>query len=198
MTEHIVVFDIGGVLCEQGMDFRKAAELLGASDAERVAAAYWAYRDDYDLGQSDLGYWQRIAGSVRAVPPVTASTAARLAEMDSRRWAVVVPEAVPVLEELLARGSRLGLLSNAPTALARVAKAATWSQGFEHRLFSSESGLMKPDPLIYQELLERWWLPAERIVFFDDRRENVLAAAQRGIRAELFTGFDAVRRVLEL
>ena len=77
-----------------------------------------------------------------------------------------------------------------------MSRSASWSGIFELSLFSSELGLLKPDPRIYQTLLERWRLPAEQIAFFDDRAENVLGAAEAGIQAWLFEGLENVSACL--
>ena len=57
---------------------------------------------------------------------------------------------------------------------------------FDQFVVSYEVGVMKPDPLIYQEALRRSGLPASACVFVDDREANVLGAARAGIHALRF------------
>ncbi|HYL81885.1 MAG TPA: HAD family phosphatase [Candidatus Acidoferrum sp.] len=57
---------------------------------------------------------------------------------------------------------------------------------FDQFVVSYEVGVMKPDPLIYQEALRRSGLPASACVFVDDREANVLGAARVGIQALQF------------
>ncbi len=58
-------------------------------------------------------------------------------------------------------------------------------------------GIRKPDPRIYSRALGILGMKPERVVFIDDRLENVAAAAAVGIRALRFTGADALRRELQ-
>jgi epoxide hydrolase-like predicted phosphatase len=78
---------------------------------------------------------------------------------------------------------------------------AGWRSTFPFDLFdvvidSSQVGVRKPDPLIYQELIRRLGQPPSRIVFVDDLPENLPQARQLGIRAVPFTGLAPLRDVL--
>lgn len=55
-----------------------------------------------------------------------------------------------------------------------------------HWVISGDVHLRKPDPAIYRAFLERSRLPAHRVVFVDDRKKNVDAAASLGFNAVLF------------
>lgn len=48
---------------------------------------------------------------------------------------------------------------------------------------SNTLGLRKPDPLAYRRVAERIGLDPQRIVFFDDRKENVAGAKLAGLQA---------------
>ncbi|MFT5446518.1 MAG: HAD superfamily hydrolase (TIGR01509 family) [Gammaproteobacteria bacterium] len=48
---------------------------------------------------------------------------------------------------------------------------------------SNTLGLRKPDPLAYRQVAERIGLDPQRIVFFDDRKENVDGAKLAGLKA---------------
>jgi epoxide hydrolase-like predicted phosphatase len=67
---------------------------------------------------------------------------------------------------------------------------------FDHVIDSSDVGVRKPDPAIYQELLRRLDRPAEEVVFFDDFEENLPPASALGITAIQFTGIDDCRKAL--
>ena len=47
---------------------------------------------------------------------------------------------------------------------------------FDGGIASCEVHINKPDPRIYQALLDKYQLKASECVFIDDRRENVQAA----------------------
>lgn len=80
-------------------------------------------------------------------------------------------------------------------------KEASWRVAFPHHLFdievdSSAVGLRKPDPAVYDLLVERLDRPATEVAFFDDLEQNVAGAKAVGIRGLLFTGVDDCRRAL--
>ena len=50
-------------------------------------------------------------------------------------------------------------------------------------LFSYEVKLVKPEPEIYQTLLEKYRLRPEECVFMDDNEKNVVAARKAGMYA---------------
>jgi putative hydrolase of the HAD superfamily len=54
---------------------------------------------------------------------------------------------------------------------------------FDPVIISGDVGLRKPDPRIFQLVLDRLGLPADRVAFVDDVAPNVAGAAELGIRA---------------
>jgi putative hydrolase of the HAD superfamily len=68
---------------------------------------------------------------------------------------------------------------------------------FDVALSSCYLGLRKPAPTIYRRALDIIGCPAERVLFIDDRQENVAAAAAEGIKTIRFEGAAPLRRDLE-
>ncbi len=64
---------------------------------------------------------------------------------------------------------------------------------FQVALSSCYLGLRKPEPAMYKRALDILGRPAERILFIDDRAENVAAAQEAGFHAIRFTGADQLR-----
>jgi putative hydrolase of the HAD superfamily len=60
------------------------------------------------------------------------------------------------------------------------------SDAFDHLVISSEVGLMKPDPAIYQIALEKANCLPDEAVFLDDFNENVTSARQVGLHGIWF------------
>jgi 2-haloacid dehalogenase len=52
---------------------------------------------------------------------------------------------------------------------------------FDGIVVSGEEGMIKPDPKLYQTLLERYDIDPSRAVFIDDNKANVDAAEALGI-----------------
>ena len=59
---------------------------------------------------------------------------------------------------------------------------------FDGVVVSSDIHIIKPNPHIYEHLLQTYDLKAEECLFIDDRAENVEAARQVGMPAEVFDG----------
>ncbi len=96
-------------------------------------------------------------------------------------------------EDLLAfvkslRGKyRTVLLSNAWMDMRKnIARRFGSLDAFEMQVFSAEVGLRKPDPRIFQHVLDLLGADPEEIVFVDDFSENILAARKLGFRTIQF------------
>ena len=63
---------------------------------------------------------------------------------------------------------------------------------FDGIVVSGEEKVAKPDPKIYEILLERYRLKAENCIFMDDNAANVAAAEALGFNAILFDDIDNV------
>jgi 2-haloacid dehalogenase len=59
---------------------------------------------------------------------------------------------------------------------------------FDREFVSGRLRVMKPDPRIYAAVEDSTGVPAARMLFTDDRAENVAAAAARGWQTHLFEG----------
>ena len=68
---------------------------------------------------------------------------------------------------------------------------------FQVALSSCFLGLRKPDAEIYERALDILCRPAERVLFVDDREENVEAAQGVGMKAIHFEDADQLRREFE-
>jgi putative hydrolase of the HAD superfamily len=58
------------------------------------------------------------------------------------------------------------------------------------RVVSYEIEEVKPEPAIYQYLLQKYGLVPQETVFIDDRQENIETAKRLGIHGILFTTYD--------
>lgn len=65
-------------------------------------------------------------------------------------------------------------------------------QIFEDILVSGKEKMKKPDPKIYQLLINRFNIVPERSIFIDDSMKNVVAAREQGIQAIHFTEPEAL------
>jgi epoxide hydrolase-like predicted phosphatase len=93
---------------------------------------------------------------------------------------------------------RTALLSNAWSDL-REYLENRWkiANAFDLMVISAEVGLAKPDPRIYQLILERLQVPAQAAIFLDDMAENVEAAQSVGLTGIHFRSADQALTELE-
>lgn len=61
---------------------------------------------------------------------------------------------------------------------------------FDRRYVSGVMGVIKPDPLIYQMVENDCGIAPERLLFTDDKAENITAAARRGWRTHQFESWQ--------
>jgi putative hydrolase of the HAD superfamily len=157
------------------------ADLAGLQ-ADEFRARYWKFRPPYDLGQSDRAYWSAVLGR-QAEPDLVAA----MVRVDMAGWMTLNPRTLPALIRFGIRaGVRLALLSNAPEPLAAAIDHSGWSARFHRRFYSCRLGLAKPDPAVFQAVLDNLGATPQSVLFIDDRAENTLAATALGLQAVRF------------
>jgi HAD superfamily hydrolase (TIGR01662 family) len=92
-----------------------------------------------------------------------------------------VPGMSRVLDQLATRGYLLGLVSNAGDApnVHRLLAKADLESSFDPVLVSASVGLRKPQPGIFERLLEAWGLAPEQVVMVGDSLEEDVLGANR-------------------
>lgn len=187
MTVRWLVFDYGEVISRPTAALPDLAARLGVPEAE-FAAAYWAAREPYDRGQSDLAYWRAVGGALDV--PVDQALADELTHLDVHGWLHPDPAAVALLDELAEAGVPLALLSNAPSSFGRAVEALTdsWTRHFQHLVFSGDLGVAKPDARIWAALADRLSARTAECLFLDDRQVNIDGALAAGMVARRWTG----------
>lgn len=100
----------------------------------------------------------------------------------------VIPETESVMEALAERGVPQHALTN----MSHYAwpRCQAMSPAFRHireAIVSAEELLIKPDPAIYQVVLERTGLEPQDLIFVDDSAFNIEAAAALGFHVHHFT-----------
>lgn len=189
-----VVFDYGGVLT--GPPFERVAEF----EAENGLPADTIMRffdepewEDLMLGKASVREWMKSLG--RRVQENHG------VHIDLRALGVLLagegpqPAMLDMLRELHGRGIALGILTN------NVQESA-WRGLVPVELLdvvvdSSEVGLAKPDPRIYELLLEKLGRAGSQVAYFDDLEENIPPARALGIQAFLFESAEQCRKELE-
>lgn len=199
MTSDIeaIIFDFGGVMVpfDQLDSFQEQEARLGLPPGG-LAEILWQ-SPDWELAEvgaiTDEEFWRRTGVRLGFHTPEEI----RDFLQDLFRDAKTDPRMADLVRQLRGR-YRTGLLSNASDVLPRLLRERYGLDGlFDVEVISALVGLAKPDPAIYQLALERLGTAPEATVFVDDDQPNVTAAAELGIRAIHFVGYEALITALQ-
>ena len=193
----VVLFDVGGVLLTNGWDHRERAAValqlgLDLADLEARHAVH------YDA-------WERDA--INAETYLDATVFYEPRSFSQRQFfdaicaqSMALPNgALGILAEVAAQGKCLvGALNNeaGETNEYRFREFGL-RKYFKVSLSSCYLGLRKPEAAIYRRALDILGRPAERVLFIDDRPENVAAAQEEGIKGIVFKGADKLKAELD-
>ncbi len=170
-----VVFDLGRVVFAQ--DPKKSNDEFKQFFSyvqQTPMPQFWV---DYDLGVSTLDDVVRELSAYRGVEE---DYTRELILLAISRQETIVPTAT-LIRDLKRAGYRLFVLSNMSRDFIDFLRRQEVYANFEGDVVSCEVGVVKPMPQIYDILLEKFSLEPEETIFIDDRRENVEAAAAKGI-----------------
>lgn len=107
-----------------------------------------------------------------------------LTELDNELWTQPNELMIAWAAALQASGMRTGILSNLGDAMeAGVRVRCPWILSFDHLTFSHHMRTAKPDLAIYRHAAEGLGVEPARVLFIDDREENIAAARQAGMQA---------------
>jgi putative hydrolase of the HAD superfamily len=193
----VILFDVGGVLLTNGW---------GTCERNQVLESFNLDKADFEKRHPvPNDAWERDAISAEAYLEETVFYEPRSFSMDDFVAAICsvsveLPNgALGILKEVAASGkSTVGCLNNE----ARLPNEYRFRQFglrnyFEVALSSCYLGLRKPKVAIYQRALDILGRPAKRVLFIDDRAENVAGAARVGMKGIQFKGADALRQDLQ-
>ena len=193
-----VIFDYGEVISfgQSAGDRAVIEQLAGVEgDAGKFWRAYSAHRDGLDQGGGGVGaYWRAVADEIGA-----SWDEARVRELwvaDFRSWLSVNPGVIEVLSDLRSGDTRLALLSNAGPDYGSYFRHGALGVFFEACFVSGELGLLKPYPEIYRHVLDSLSVAPDKVVFIDNRADNVAGAEAIGITGHVFTTTGALRSFL--
>jgi putative hydrolase of the HAD superfamily len=192
----VILFDVGGVLLTNGWDHRERAEAM-----EHFGLDLAGFEERHATVYND---WERGAISGKAYLNATVFNEPRSFSRGDF-FSFMLGQSKPlkngalgILKEVAESNKCLvGALNNE----ARETNEYRFRQFglrkyFKVALSSCYLGLRKPDPAIYKRALDILGRPPERILFIDDREENVAGALAAGIKGLRFDGAEGLRREL--
>ena len=184
----VCVFDAYGTL----FDYNAAAARHGAALGDKAAplADLWRLKQlQYtwlrSLMNRYVGFWQ-VTGdaldySMAALGIEDDALRARL--MEAYRTLDAYPEVPETLATLKAHGLRTAILSNGePEMLDAAVTAAGIGDGLDAVLSVEEVGIYKPHPTVYQLVVDRLGVPADKVSFQSSNAWDANGAAAFGFR----------------
>lgn len=179
-----VLFDFGKVLSgpPNPAAWARMRE-LAAFDEESLHREYWAHRHAYDEGKhTGEAYWHLVAEGNGTV--FTAEQVAALIAADNDLWTDPNHPMIDWAMRLHRSGMRIGILSNMGDAMeAGVIARFDCLNHFDHCTWSHRLGIAKPEQAIYRHAAEGLGVAPAKILFIDDRPENIEAARAFGMNA---------------
>jgi len=193
-----VLFDYGQVLTltPDPQAWLMMQRTLGIT-ASQLDVAYWAPRTDYDRGTlSGADYWHAAAKLCERV--LSSADLAALIAADTSLWTRPNLPMMDWAQKLLVSDVPVGVLSNlGDQMMLGVLKAFPWLAQLPCVVWSHTLHMVKPEPEIYRYAAQQFNLPADTILFVDDRAENVAGAQAVGMRAIHYTDWSAFKEELK-
>ena len=170
-----VVFDLGRVVFAQDpakstAEFKQFFSYVSLTPMPQ----FWT---DYDMGVLSFDQVAEELAAYRGVEPEFAREMITIAIGKQE----TIRPTEKLIDELKAAGYKLYVLSNMSREFIDFLRKQKVYENFDGDVVSCEVGIVKPMPEIYDLLLERFDLAPAETIFIDDRKENVDAAAAKGI-----------------
>jgi putative hydrolase of the HAD superfamily len=189
----VVLFDVGGVLLTNGWDHQERAAAVKQFQLEPKAfeSRHTSAANAWERGEIDLNEYLDAAVFYEKRRFSRSEFFAFMLAQSK-----LLPDgAMPILQELSASNSYLvGALNNEAreTNDYRFGHFAL-RQYFRVSFSSCYVGLRKPEPAIYRRTLDILGCAPRRVLFIDDREENVAGGAAAGMKAIRFRGEGLLR-----
>ena len=179
-----VLFDYGMVLSgpPDPAAWARMRELTGLTE-ELLHREYWAHRHAYDRGDlTGAAYWNAAAAGAGILLTPAQITGLTAADVDL--WSPLNPPMIEWAQRLQRANFRTGILSNIGDCMAEGLLAKNdWLLNFHHRTWSHALNLAKPEAAIYRHAAKGLATPPAKILFLDDREDNIAAALATGMQA---------------
>jgi putative hydrolase of the HAD superfamily len=190
-----IIFDIGNVLTD--FYWERHFNTFGFSEEifEKVANATTRSKawGEFDRGISEE---EVLSMFIRNDPSVEKEIRMMFSNIaDTIR---VYDTTIPWIMDLKKKGYQVLVLSNLSNkTLCECAKDLQFLNYVDGGILSFRDGVVKPEPEIYQLLIERYFFQPQESIFLDDRVENVEAAKKFGINGIVFKNREQALRELK-
>jgi epoxide hydrolase-like predicted phosphatase len=191
-----VVFDFGGVMTGKSNRDKVVHFLCNTFNLseKEFKKAHTLKREAIKNGMTDAEFWTDFAEKKGIFLPKNFSSQLKKVMKEAIN---INPKMFSLVDELKQKKITVGMLSNIDKRLANFVSEFGFYKPFSPCLLSCDIGVEKPNLKAYKILLQTLNLDPEKVVFIDDKIENVTAAKKLGIDAFLFQSTKQTRKELE-
>lgn len=180
----VVVFDMDGVIRHWTGQVMRDFEVEHGLEPGTVAAAAFSepIYEQAMVGELSAEEWAAAVGELIAAEQPEVDVDACTTMWLATEWRVD-EEVVAIARALQSAGQRTAVFSNASTHLEQDMSTMGVAELFHHVANSSRIGLAKPHAAAFDHVADQLGTPPERLLFIDDREENVVGAIDAGWHA---------------
>ena len=183
-----IIFDVGGILFDDSKE--SITKLLGKDSTNIYKAAYGQDFKKCLLGRITV---QEHLSNLKSKPDFN--------DIKFILTKEYLPKSYPLLEEnfnyikaLKDKGYKLFLLTNiTEDSYNYINETININSIFTGGIYSYQEHLIKPNPEIYELIIERFNLNKNETIFFDDKEKNVKAAKETGLKSIVFTSLQDIK-----
>ena len=191
-----ILFDIGGVLVDWHMSWiTSEVSKQFTIDESLIINGFTKYLHELDTGLIDEQlFWKKISID---------SDSESLKNNTESLWKKYFTknaqpnEDVINLSQKLSKNHTMGIISNIEKITHKVVDDWNVLEPFEHKFMSYQIGYSKPDPRIYDHVIDSLDFHPEQMIFVDDKKPNVESAQKHGIHAIHFTDYPNLVKSFE-
>ncbi len=178
-----IIFDLGGVVFTNGstrfIDYLNKKSHLNKDEIHSILMGDLG--NSYRLGTiSKQEFWKKF------IEEIGLHESPEELEDEWINGYELITETKDLIDELSKKYKVYFLSDNVKERVERLNKKHNFVDWFEGGIFSHEAGVKKPDPKIYQIVLEKTGVKGNEAVFIDDRPENLPPAKELGMQTILF------------
>lgn len=190
-----IIFDIGNVLVDFNWKEYIASFGFSKEVQEKLAKATMLSRewDEFDRGVLEIeDIIQKFVKNDSTVEKEIRIICQNVHDMLGRR-----DYAIPWIQDLKKKGYGVYYLSNfSRKAEVECAHTLDFLPYMDGGILSYQEKVIKPEPEIYQILIDRYHLIPDQCVFMDDKPENCEGAMKAGMHAIVFTTKEEAEKEL--
>jgi len=185
-----IIFDLGGVVFTNGstrfIEYLDKKSKLNKDEIHSILMGDLG--NSYRLGTiSKHDFWERF------IKELGVDESPEDLEDEWINGYELISETKELIDELSKKYKVYFLSDNVKERVERLNKKHNFVDWFEDGIFSHEAGVKKPDPKIYQIVLEKTGVKGNEAVFIDDRPENLPPAQDFGMQTLLFEDPEKLR-----